>query len=247
MVIPNTPVHLDRGAPTARGAFGVEARLRALTRHLPPAKGRWLDVGCGNGSYTAEICQSADMVIGIDLSLAYLKEARTLLYARHDRAGLVRGMGEQLPFGDRAFDVVSLIEVLEHVDSEQRTLAECGRVLRRGGALAMTVPNKLYPFETHGAYVGGRFIGGRVPFISWLPEPVHRRLARARIYTPRRIRALLSETGFTVAALGFVFPPLDRLRLWTPAKRAYRALASVLERTPLARFGVSIVVVARKQ
>ena len=130
MVIPKTPAHLDRGAPAARGAFGVQTRLRALSRHLPPAQGRWLDVGCGNGAYTAEICRTADMVIGIDLSLVYLTEALALIGAECEHAGLVRGVGEQLPFGDEAFDVVSLIEVLEHVDSEQRTLAECNRVLR---------------------------------------------------------------------------------------------------------------------
>ncbi len=71
---------------------------------------------------------------------------------------------EDLPYPDGMFDVVLSHEVIEHVDDDRQALAEAVRVLRdpdpdgdqTGGRLVVFAPNRLYPFETHGAYWRGR-------------------------------------------------------------------------------------------
>src|SRR5438105_5339173 len=184
-------IHLVGGQPASVGSHGVQRRLGALMRHLPQEVSRWLDVGCGNGAYTAEFAKHARLVVGVDVAGDYLRELKALMVAeRILRSRLLRTMGEHLPFADDSFDVVSLIEVLEHVSSEAATLLECRRVLRPGGLLAISVPNKWYPFETHGAQIGSLFVSDRVPFVSWLPRFIHERVARARIYTTSCLKTL---------------------------------------------------------
>ena len=56
-----------------------------------------------------------------------------------------RGAAENLPFSSRKFDVVTMIEVLEHTNSDRQVLNECFRVLKPGGRMVLFVPNKLYP------------------------------------------------------------------------------------------------------
>lgn len=80
---------------------------------------------------------------------------------------------EHLTYDDEYFDVVTLIEVLEHVSDEGKTLAECICVLKPGGYLCCTVPNKWHPFEIHGATVFGRIkLSHRFPLISYLPSAI---------------------------------------------------------------------------
>ena len=90
-----------------------------------------LDVGCGEGVLTAEWAErlAEGRVTGVDLDDPGLRsewESRArpnLEFRAFD--------GDSLPFGDRSFDTVSAIEVLEHVPDAERTLAEMTRVARQ--------------------------------------------------------------------------------------------------------------------
>ena len=76
--------------------------------------------------------------------------------------------------------------------------------------MAITVPNKWWIFETHGADLP--FLPwNRVPFFSWLPRVIHEKYARARIYTKKRIRLLLEEYGFELLQSDYVTAPMDVL------------------------------------
>ena len=63
--------------------------------------------------------------------------------ARTYRLPAVRGNLVDLPFADDAFDLVLSLQTLEHVWDQRRFVAECARVLRPGGRLALTTPNRL--------------------------------------------------------------------------------------------------------
>ena len=89
-----------------------------------------------------------------------------------------------------SMDAVVSFEVLEHVPDEMAALNEIHRVLRPGGRLALTVPNRWWIFETHGTSLPV-LPWNRVPFFSWLPRRLHDRWARARIYRRRQIIRLL--------------------------------------------------------
>jgi ubiquinone/menaquinone biosynthesis C-methylase UbiE len=231
-----------RGQPIRYGYKGIEKRLAAL-RVMHCWQGvRALDVGCGNGAYTLAIGCEAALVWGIDIDRRWLNE-----FICHPQItptiGVGQADGEYLPFPDAAFGVVFCIETLEHVAHERAALNEMRRVLRNGGTLLLTAPNKWFPFETHG--LRGIPYSYFIPFASWLPEPLHRRYANARIYTERSIRRSLEETGWRDIRIDWMLPPFDMLRP-RELQPLFRAVANILERTPLRRFGVSLIVAATK-
>jgi SAM-dependent methyltransferase len=115
---------------------------------------RLLDFGCGGGRHALEAMRLGAVVTALDADRAELSQAAAWVAAMLDRddrtarAGgrghVVVGDGEGLPFPDCAFDKVVAAEVLEHVPEDVAVLSELARVLRPGGAIAVTVP-RWYP------------------------------------------------------------------------------------------------------
>lgn len=231
-----------RSQPIRYGYTGIEKRLAALRAMHSWQGARVLDVGCGNGAYTLEIGRAAALVWGIDIDRRWLYEFSGQPCIT-PTIGAAQADGEQLPFGDAVFDVVFCIETIEHVGNDRVALYEMRRVLRDGGTLLLTAPNKWFPFETHG--VRGIPYSYLIPFVSWLPMPLHRRYANARIYTARSIRKVLEETGWRAIRVDWMLPPFDMLRP-RELQPLFRAIARFLDRTPLRRFGVSLIVAATK-
>lgn len=230
------------GNPSFVWRFGQDRRLN-LIRHYAPLEGaRILDIGCGLGVYVRKFREFSDRVYGIDIDAKRLREgARTT-------PGLMLSASETLPFRDAAFDVVVLNEVIEHVRDDAATLAEALRVLRPGGHIVIYAPNRLYPFETHGIYLGERFIFGNIPFVNWLPDPLRNKLVpHARAYTKRGIRRTYRNLDARVNVETYVYPGFDNII--ARRKRFGAALRSALyraERTPLKMFGLSHFVVLEK-
>jgi SAM-dependent methyltransferase/UDP-N-acetylglucosamine transferase subunit ALG13 len=112
------------------------ARYGWAWRQLAARTGRHLDLGIGDGEFTAALHGNTKLdVIAADPHPDYL---RTLRAAEPDLP-LVR-VGTVLPFRTGALDSVSALDVLEHVADETATLAELHRVLRPGGLLVLTAP-----------------------------------------------------------------------------------------------------------
>src|SRR5260370_1301499 len=225
------------GTPASYGSYGVEKRIEKIDETLDLRGKRVLDLGCGNGSYTAELARRASFVCGVDLQMQHLQAFRQPIHR-------VQAAGESLPFASESFDVVTMIEVLEHTRCDEEVLKECFRVLKPGGFAVLFVPNKLYPFESHPCHIGHFSIGPNIPLISWFPHALRKRLCHARIYTRRKLLSLAKGAGFRTHKVGCIFPPLDSFRL--PFKEFYRRVTRKLEKTPLAAFGVSIYAVLQK-
>jgi SAM-dependent methyltransferase len=203
-----------------------------------------LDLGCGLGEYVRAFTRAGGRASGCDVSRARLVEGR-----RRGANGLVQAAGEALPFADGALDIVVLNEVIEHVHDDRATLREVARVLSPGGVAVIYAPNRLYPFETHGVYVGKRYLFGNIPLVNWLPNVVRNRLVpHARVYTARGIRRVAAASGMTVVDHRYVYPGFDNIAARLPAlARLLRAACYRAERSSaLRRFGLSHLLVLRR-
>lgn len=110
-----------------------QLRLRRVLKHIPP-QSKLLDVGCGTtAAFLKAISPRIKQGVGVDFKVAPIEVGNL---STHQLM-----LGEKLPFGDNAFEVVTLLAVLEHIEHEQAILKEIHRVLRPGGKLIITVPS----------------------------------------------------------------------------------------------------------
>src|SRR5204862_2075872 len=106
---------------------------------------RVLDVGCGDGRLAVELERAGVRVAGTDPSRIAIERAREALPgARFEQIGA----SGRLPFDDSAFDAVTCIHVLQHVEDTQTLMSEIRRVLKPGGTLAVAVSNNGRVYRT---------------------------------------------------------------------------------------------------
>lgn len=228
------------GEPSYSWRSGQERRLELIRRHVPLEGARILDVGCGVGTYVRRFRDFSPHIFGLDVSAARLAQAGL--------PNLLAAEGENLPFRDGSFDVLVFNEVIEHVRDDRRTLADAMRVLRPRGHVVIYAPNRLYPFETHGIYVGDRYRFGNIPLVNYLPNRFRDRLVpHARAYTHQGMRRLISGLPASVVVHTYVYPGFDNVVARRP--RVGRFLRTVLyraEQTPAGRLGLSHLVILEK-
>ena len=240
---------LSHGAKSSnKGERGITKRLEALARLTPLAGGRLLDIGCADGTYTLRLAEGFRRVDAIDIEPERLEDfyekLRNLDPEKYgDEKIHVRAMSaDSLRFDDDRYDVVTAIEVLEHVADLPGTFGEVARVLKPGGRFCVTTPNRWFPFETHGPLIGGR---RRKPWLApGLPRlrPLHRRWSDARVFTRRELVAEAGRVGLVLVGHEWMMPPFDRNGL---GKRV-RWVTDWVERSPLAFLGMAHVIVFEK-
>ena len=122
-------------APSIRTRYRILGCL--MRRH--GLRGEVLDVGAGNGAFWRHISDRFDVkVTAIDISAEAVAQARA--------AGLnavVDDITAPKAIGERQFDAICCIEVLEHLPNDRAALVTCNRLLRAGGLLYVTVPHSM--------------------------------------------------------------------------------------------------------
>jgi SAM-dependent methyltransferase len=115
---------------------------------------RLLDVGSGLGDLCAEATKRGAITTGIDLAPDMVRTARE----RHPALTFLEGDAEELPFEDRAFDVVTGAFVINHLPDPERAVAEMRRVARRVSLAMWAEDTLLFALPTEAA--GDAAIGG---------------------------------------------------------------------------------------
>lgn len=182
---------------------------------------------------------------GIDVEISRLQIFAQKTKNRDNRVIVLQMSAEEMGFPNEKFDVITAIEVIEHIPNLNKALGEIKRLLKPGGLFCITCPNRLFPFETHGIRWQGKEIGGRFPLLPYIPW-LHSRLALARVFTLNDLDNLLLPMGFRRKGVDFAFPTFERGSRIGQAMRPFRNFMRFLERTPLRIFGVSIVVCYQK-
>jgi SAM-dependent methyltransferase len=122
---------------------GLERQARYRWAAEVAGGGRVLDAACGAGWGTAVLAAKAAAAVGVDFSPAAVGDAR------REHGGLAdfhEGDLRELPFGRGEFDSVVCFEAIAHVAEPERVLDELHRVLRAGGTLLISAPNRgAYP------------------------------------------------------------------------------------------------------
>lgn len=252
----------ERGEPSYVWRAGQDRRLQMIRAAAGGrSAGRVLDNGCGIGLYLTQLAGEAQAAFGLEFDFPRARSARQSLIqavsssARSaevsptGRAGIVCGAGEQLPFPAGTFDLVLSHEVLEHVGDDRRALEEMCRVLqppdptenRHGGRIILFVPNRGYPFETHGVYWRGTYHFGNIPLVNYLPSRWRDRLApHVRVYRRADLVALIEGLPLKIVERRIVFGAYDNIIARRPALgKALRSVLQSLERTPFQVFGLS--------
>jgi SAM-dependent methyltransferase len=241
---------IELGHPSYVWGFGQERRLDLIRRFVTLEDQTILDVGCGLGMYVRAFRRFSPDVHGVDIDEEKVAEASQEL------PNIRVAPAEDLPYADGMFDVVLSHEVIEHVEDDRQALAEAVRVLRdpnreegrSGGRLVVFAPNRLYPFETHGAYWKGEYHFGNIPLVNYLPDRWRVRFCpHVRAYTKRGLRKLLDDLPVRILAHTQIFPGYDKIVRRQPALgNALRQTTFVLEGTPFRGLGLSHFLVAEK-
>jgi SAM-dependent methyltransferase len=236
------------GHPSYVWRFGLERRLSLIRRYVPLEGRRILDIGCGVGTFVRRLGEFSPHVCGVDIEIERVRRGVQTL-APAEGGGLAVAVSENLPFRDFAFDLVLLHEVLEHVRDDALTLREACRVTQPGGHVVIFCPNRLYPFETHGVFLGKRYVFGNIPLVNYLPDPLRGRLApHVRAYTRRGLRRLVARLPARTLVHTCIWPGFDNLRARSGlASTVLRRVLYPLESTPLRNFGLSHFVILERK
>jgi len=232
-----------RGEPSYVWRAGQERRLQMIARWTKLADACLLESGGGVGMYASQFRRRyTDNVEMFDI------EPERVKTAQQDVPNAVVAAAENIPYPSNHFDTILSHEVLEHVGDDHAAAKEMVRVLKPGGRVVIFVPNRWYPFETHGHYWKDKYHFGNTPLINYLPDRWRNKLApHVRVYTKRRLMHLFENEPVKKIHYRRVYGGYDNIiaRIGKPAKLIRNSLY-FLEGTPLDTFGLSHLLVLEK-
>jgi len=216
----------------------IDSVLKTLSL---PKRVKILEIGCGTGG-NFPIWGEYGKIFGVELN----EEARTYASARNMATIVAGSLPQNIPFAPSTFDLIALIDVLEHVDEDELSLIKVFQLLKPGGFMLLTVPAFQFLWSRH--------------------DERHHHKKR---YGRQRLLQLSRKAGFQVILLSYIntffFPVIaawrivnrwfklidnDDLALPAPWLNSLLARVFSFERCLLPKtslpFGVSLLLVARR-
>jgi ubiquinone/menaquinone biosynthesis C-methylase UbiE len=206
---------------------GLQTRVRIFRKYWrnPVVGEKWLDLGCGAGTYSRLLASQKLEVVGVDYSPNALVKARSR--SKHSVAWLSAD-ASRLPFADRSFDGILCLGVTQAIAETFPLATEAARVLRPRGEMWIDALNRA-------SFVNAVTITTRR--LRQLPE-------RLRYLRVASLSRSLEQAGFTAIAVYWVpmapakWPRLQRTLESSTVETAFRAvpaLASLFSHSFLVR------------
>jgi SAM-dependent methyltransferase len=203
----------DRMRSLQEGHWWFRGRRRILAGLIGaldlPERAQILEVGCGPGGNLTMLRHFGE-VTGVepdDASRAYAAERMGVRV----EGGL---LPDGLPFAPESFDLVCAFDVIEHVDEDAASVAALGKLTKKGGYLATTVPGQPWMWSRH--------------------DELHHHKRRYRLPA---YRALFEQAGLEVVKASyfnsFLFPPIATIRALKMAMKSTAADDDSLPPEPL--------------
>lgn len=177
-------------------------RGRFVADHADVARARIMDVGCGGGIFAESMARGGGLVAGIDQSSLTLEVAR-----RHAAASKLaidyRLQTVEALAGPESgrYDIVTCMEMLEHVPDPAAVVGACAQLLRPGGHAFFSTINRTLKAWLF-AIVGGEYV------LRILPRGTHQ---YARLVRPDELRAWATASGLRfVASASLMYHPLRK-------------------------------------
>lgn len=119
-----------------------------------------LDLGSGRGKFLIEATRRGIKAVGLELNQDYINMTLSRAKLEGIEVEVRQGSGEVLPFGSEIFDFINIAEVIEHVADPKKVMSEVFRVLKPGGLVYVSVPNRYGLKDQH----------FNLYFVNWLPR-----------------------------------------------------------------------------
>ncbi|QJR09953.1 Ubiquinone biosynthesis O-methyltransferase, mitochondrial [Usitatibacter rugosus] len=174
---PDLPFTGERFVPGAKGEIWIEHWHRYHFASRWAAGRVVLDIACGEGYGSALLARTAAHVTGLDISEQAIDHANRV-YAGLANTTFKCASCTRIPLADASVDLAISFETVEHITEQKEFLAELARVLKPGGVLLMSCPNKLeytdkrdYHNEFHVKELYraelAQLVGTHFPHIAW--------------------------------------------------------------------------------
>ena len=201
-----------------------------------------MDIGCGDGNFTMLMAKSlgAKEIYGVDISEKGVEMARK----KGVKAFKIDVDEENLPFNDNYFDVVTALEVIEHLFDPDHFLEEVYRVLKPNGIFILSTPNLaaihnrialLFGYQPFPMGVSARINIGRI----YEPDSEHpQSLDHVRVFTLRSLKELLKIHKFEILEIKGSCAMLPENMMF---KRLFKALDKFFTLFPSLSYRVILV------
>ena len=174
-------------------------RIQFMQDHFNFAGQRVLDLGCGGGLISEGLAQLSAEVTGIDIESRLIEVAK--IHAKQHQLNIDYHAMNIDDFKTKAFDVIVCMEMLEHVENPEHMIAQCHRLLKKGGMLFLSTIHRTFK-----AYLELILMGEVV--LGLLPRDTH---DYAHFIRPSELAQHLRKHGFRIIDIkGLSYLPVVR-------------------------------------
>ncbi|MGQ3888264.1 bifunctional 2-polyprenyl-6-hydroxyphenol methylase/3-demethylubiquinol 3-O-methyltransferase UbiG [Legionella sp. CNM-1927-20] len=175
-------------------------RLAFIKSYTKLAEQTILDLGCGGGILSEALAREGALVTGIDAEHQAIEAAKEHANLNHLNINYVC-----MPIEDyeaTPFDIITCMEMLEHVSDPHWVIKQCARLLKPGGLLFLSTINRTFKAYA-AAIIAAEYL------LGLLPKQTH---DYDKFIKPAELAAMLRTEGFEVITLkGMTYNPLSRM------------------------------------